>query len=320
MEFKPLSENQITNLCLLWNKELQSSFPMRERLLRQNIFQDPNFLSDGSWVAWDEEKNAAAGYIVTKAWQDYSAGMNIDNEKGWIHSLVVGSDYRHQGIGSELLDRAEGALIARGAKVISLGSDFHRRMFPGIPDDFTDVKMWFTKKGYTQTTISHDLTKSYEEGVVVDLPQFDNVMFRLAQPDELEKVISLLNRNFAGWAYQTRQYWELGGTGREFVLLEREGEIIGFCRINDSHSPIFAQNIYWEPLFHGELGGIGPLGVDERFRGLNYGLGIVQAGIHILMQRGIKHIVIDTTPFVDFYGKLGYKVWKSYALFEKRLD
>ncbi|MGO4275205.1 hypothetical protein AB4Z22_36135 [Paenibacillus sp. TAF58] len=53
---------------------------------------------------------------------------------------------------------------------------------------------------------------------------------------------------------------------------------------------------------------------------MKYGSSIVQAAIHYLRKQSVRHIVIDTTPFVDFYGKLGYRTWKSYAKYAKALE
>ncbi len=321
MRIVPLSENRIIDLCVLWNQELAAIFPMRERILKQNIFQDRNVLPEGSWMALDEESNDIVGFIVAKVWQDSVEGLDFGNRSGWIHCLLINSNYRGRGIGGELLKRAENAMRLRGVQVISIGGDFHWRVFPGIPDNLKDVQRFFSKKGYSTKETVHDLLNRYDPGASAQLPQFDKVTFRLARQDDREKLVAFITRCFSRrWDYQTRQYWERGGTGREFVVLEKEGDVIGFCRINDSHSPILAQNVYWEPLFASELGGIGPLGIDKQFRGLNYGLAIVQAGIHFLLERGILQIVIDTTPYVDFYGKLGYTVWKTYSAFEKQLE
>lgn len=77
--------------------------------------------------------------------------------------------------------------------------------------------------------------------------------------------------------------------------------MIGFCRVNDEASPYIAQNTYWAPLVPEPLGGIGPLGVDSRYRGKGYGLALVEEGIAELEARGMKHLVIDWTELVDFY-------------------
>ncbi|MFC5448548.1 GNAT family N-acetyltransferase [Paenibacillus aestuarii] len=321
MKLVALTEDRIQDVCRLWNQGLAPDFPIRERIVKQNVFQDRNFLPQGSWLAVEEATGKAIGFVVSKVWQDSKYDIEFSSEDGWIHALMVDPDHRNQGIGSELLRQAESALHGRGVRRVSLGNDFHRRVLPGVPHELAAAKRWFERNGYAYQGMTHDLVNHYDAKAQVALPQFENVVFRLAQPNEEDQVIAFMKRCFPGrWEYQTRQYWQLGGTGREFVVLEREEDIIGFCRINDSQSPILAQNVYWAPLFQGELGGIGPLGIDEKYRGLNYGLAIVQAGIHYLLQRGASHIVIDTTPYVDFYGKHGFSVWKSYDRFQKVLE
>src|SRR5699024_8165519 len=118
-------------------------------------------------------------------------------------------------------------------------------------------------------------------------------------------------------SFPTRRSSDL--TGREFVVLRKNNRIIGFCRINDEHSPMIAQNVYWAPLITGELGGVGPLGIDENERGQGYGLAIVEAGLAFLRQRGICHIVIDWTDLVNFYKKLGFCPWKGYLVYQKEI-
>ncbi len=89
--------------------------------------------------------------------------------------------------------------------------------------------------------------------------------------------------------------------------------------MNDRHSPFIAQNVYWAPLFDGDLGGVGPLGIDSAERNKGYGLKIVEAGIATLRNRGSNHIVIDWTRLIEFYGKLGFNVWKVYQKYTKTL-
>ncbi|MDO3409962.1 GNAT family N-acetyltransferase [Saccharibacillus sp. CPCC 101409] len=146
-------------------------------------------------------------------------------------------------------------------------------------------------------------------------------VFRAARPGDREALTAFMARCFpGGWDLQQRDYWNSGGTGREYMLLELEGRLAGFCRMNTQRSPLLAQNVYWAPLFEGELGGIGPLGIDPACRGGGYGLAIVQAADRALRLAGMRHIVIDTTPFVEFYGKLGYTPWKRYAKYDKTLE
>ncbi|WP_168119548.1 GNAT family N-acetyltransferase [Paenibacillus sp. HB172176] len=321
MIVEQLEEKHLAGMAQLWNKELSESFPMRLRLLRQNVIEDRLWLRSGSWVVREEETGGIVGFVVAKKASMESACHGIHPELGWIQALLVASEKRGQGIGGSLLKEAEDALRTAGAKQIMLGNDLHSRLFPGIPDELEETKLWFEKRGYDFIENTFDMLNSYGQDEHVGLPDVFEAKLRVAKESDREGLISFVSECFPGtWDYQVRDYWERGGTGREFVVLEKQGAIIGFCRMNDGQSPLLAQNIYWSPLFEEPLGGIGPLGIDVRYRGHQYGISIVQAAIHFLRERGMRHIVIDTTPFVDFYGKLGYKVWKGYAKFDKGFD
>lgn len=320
MKYLPLSADRLGDLCHLWNKEIGDQFPMREALFYQNSFDDQNVLPSGSLMVIDEQSNQVIGIIVSKLWQEKIEGVVYGDKVGWIQVLLVKSEYRNQEIGSTLLSKAEVALKENGTQKIILGRDPHH-YFPGIPVDYTKVNQWFKTKGYVNVADDHDLVLQDQLNQhPLKLPQFKGVEFRLLHDDEGEKLISFLHRCFPGrWEYEAIYYVQRGGTGREFVVLEKEGQIIGFCRINDSKSSYIAQNVYWTPLFKEELGGIGPLGVDPKYRKKGYGLAIVQAGMYFLQQREIRNIVIDWTGLIELYQKLGFKVWKSYSHFKKDL-
>lgn len=303
----------------LWNKELGSDFPMTGRLLTQTVFEDPNWLSEGSWVAKDSISGRVIGFVSSKHPGERLKQHGIGPDSGWIQSLLVASEARRAGVGEELLRHAESALRDAGSLRIALGNDLHHRLFPGIPAHLSETRSWFEKRGYACKEIVHDLFHAYGETPQVPLPDLTDASVRIATERDREALSALMTRCFPGaWDYQHREYWRRGGSGREYVLLERGGELIGFCRINDTGSLLLAQNIYWSPSFREPLGGIGPLGIDERYRGHQYGIKIVQAAIHYLLTRGSRRIVIDTTPFVDFYGKLGYTTWKTYAKYAKQ--
>jgi GNAT superfamily N-acetyltransferase len=317
MHYIALSEDRLTEICGLWNRELSDQFPMQEQLLKQNSFDDLNVLKEGSWMALDDVSGKMVGFVVAKLWQEHRDFV-LGAGAGWIQVLLVDRDYRKRGIGSELLKRAEKALLEHGVPKILIGRDpWH--YFPGIPKEYLEVRTWLEAKGYKDDNrVENDLLATYDENAVNELPKQEGVSYRLLERHEQNELLAFLHRCFPGrWEYEAIRYFELGGTGREFVVIETDGQIVGFCRINDSSSPIIAQNVYWSPLFETELGGIGPLGVDSAYQGRGFGLAVVQAGVHFLRERGIGQIVIDWTTLVAFYEKLNYRVWKSYDSYSK---
>lgn len=311
------NEDRLDDLLQLWNAELGNEFPMRKELFKQNSFDDENVCRDSSAIAVDED-DQVIGFIVAKKYQE-TIEIPMDRSSGWIQAIVVDQKTDADQVGSALLEHAEKGLEEKGANKILLGRDpWH--YFPGIPSEYKEAQRWFDEKGYQRIGTSHDLIRTYEEGEEDQLPEISRVEFSLVDRSEKDDLLAFLRRVFPGrWEYEAYHYFKKGGEGREFVVAKKDGKIIGFCRINDGKSPFIAQNVYWAPLFEEELGGIGPLGIDQEERGKGYGLAIVEAGVAFLRQRGIKRIVIDWTGLIDFYKKLGYDIWKSYETYEKEL-
>ncbi|RYL93076.1 GNAT family N-acetyltransferase [Sporolactobacillus sp. THM7-4] len=318
LRYLPITRNDVKEMVKLWNQEIGDDFPMREELLIQNSFLDPNVRSEGSLLAMDDQ-GCLIGFVIAKKYSEpLDVGMN--RSIGWIQVLLVRRDQRNQGIGTVLLNRAEKALTQEGASKIFLGKDVWH-YFPGIPDGYESVKKWFVSRNYHYDGTEYDLLT---ETVVDKLPEPDDgARFSLVHGKEDERLLlAFLHRNFPGrWEYEAIKYFERGGDGQEFVILKKNGKVIGFCRINGPFSPQIAQNVYWSPLFSdGQLGGMGPLGIDATERGNGYGSDLVRAGIACLNGRGLKRIVIDWTRLIEFYRKVGARPWKAYATYSKQLN
>jgi predicted N-acetyltransferase YhbS len=317
MKFMPWDVNRLEELVMLWNQELQESFPMRPELFQQNSFSDENISYEGSRIVVDEH-DKVIGFIVVKYLKEETS-VKMRDDVGWIQTLLVDANYRNQGIGTQLLQHAEAILHQKGVKEILIGRDTYH-YFPGVPSEDKETARWFEKRGYMQLTTETDLSRSYKEYEPIDWPVKPNAEFSILQESEKEDFLAFLHRCFPGrWEYEAVHYFQKGGTGCEFVVLKENGEIIGFCRVNDANSPIIMGNINWSPLFDESYGGVGPLGVDAEKRKNGYGLAVVKAGIAALRERGVKRIVIDWTGLVDFYRKLGFESWKSYEGYKKEL-
>lgn len=317
MQYINWNIDRLDELVNLWNQELGESFPMRKELFEQNSFKDENVCHEGSCMAVDSENNVV-GFVVAKRRQD-NVEVSMNEDDGWIQALLVDSNYHNIGIGSELLRRVESQFKANGKNHIWLGKDTSH-YFPGIPTQYENTTKWFEKHGYKNDGKEFDLICHYNKSNTFSFPLKSDVELSLLNKEEQEHFISFLHQSFPGrWEYEAIQYFQKAGTGREFVVLKKKGKIIGFCRINDSNSPVIAQNVYWAPLFNEELGGIGPLGIDSNERKNGYGLFIVEAAIAYLRERNIDSIVIDWTGLIDFYDKLGYKLWKSYYTYKKSI-
>ncbi|WP_210367546.1 GNAT family N-acetyltransferase [Bacillus sp. REN3] len=305
----------LKSLTELWNREIGRDFPMKEELLKQNSFNDENVLAEGSKIATDQQGNIL-GFVVSKKVKEGSA--LVPGGSGWIQVLLVDSRWRDQGVGTALLDAAESALKNAGTETVHLGGDpWH--YFPGIPKTYIGVKEWFRAKGYEEIDSVSDL--------LCDLTKIKSTnpegepSIKVLSPNEKEEFVAFLHLRFPGrWEYEAIEYFNKGGTGREYAIMKLHGNIIGFIRINDTNSSIIGPNVAWSALLDGKNGGIGPLAIAESERGNGYGLELVLGGLRILKERGASKAVIDWTEKIDFYRKTGAEIWKSYNPFKKVLE
>lgn len=313
-----MKEEHVQSICNLWNREIGSEFPMREALFKQNSVEDESVFGPASSFILNDH-NECIGVLVAKCTQSEETKQLLAKDIAWIQCLLIDSTFRRRGLGSELLEKAEAALFNTGVKKIALGRDpFH--YFPGIPSTMTETRAWFERRGYSCIKTVVDFMRSEKGRDIEPLPSFEATTFSILTLDDKERFLAFMHGTFPGrWEYEAIKYFQLGGTGREYVVIKKEDDIIGFCRINDPDSPIIAQNVYWAPHFDGKLGGIGPLGVDRTYRGQGYGAGVVQAAMTTLKKRDVDYLLIDWTEHIEFYQKFDFKIIWKYDQLEKNL-
>jgi len=67
------------------------------------------------------------------------------------------------------------------------------------------------------------------------------------------------------------------------------------------------------------VGELGPLGVLEAVRENGIGLALAARVTELLRERGASVRYVGWTWLVDWYGRLGYQVWREYVMSWKRL-
>ncbi|MGN7387289.1 GNAT family N-acetyltransferase [Sporosarcina sp. SAFN-015] len=315
MTVVPILEIRASDIVGLWNKEIGERFPMSAALWNQNTANEPNVMWEGSYAVCIDGQ--LCGFIVVKRHVE-KLDARMPATVGWIQCMLVGKPFQNEGLGSELLRHAEQALLEAGVDEIRLGRDpWH--YFPGIPLEDEVTIGWFEKRGYAKGGVETDLIKNVRDSELYKLTNSDK-HYRLLTKDDIPSLLRFLERVFPGrWHYEAIHYELIAGTGREFIGFFMDGELQGFCRINDQQSPVIAQNVYWSALCHGEMGGIGPLGIDRTIRGNHFGIDLVKAAANELIGRGVTDIVIDWTQLISFYEKLGFTPWKQYQSMTKTI-
>ena len=313
MLFKQVSINDVSAITNLWNRNIGHDFPISESLMAQNSFHDENIEQTASIAAWDGNK--LVGIIFAKRFKE-GYGLGFNKEVGWIQLLLVDKFYRQKGIGTKLLERALNHFKQLGIKKVHLGRDVWH-YFPGIPAQYNETIHWFEKKGFIRGDYTEvDLVRHFTEDHSKEKETLKNsdAQFSVLNIKDKDKLLAFLKDAFPGrWEYEAIKYFELGGTGSDYVVYWMNDEIKGFCRMNDEYTPFTGANRNWSLLFQGKSGGIGPLGIHQSARKSGLGLDIVKYAINTLYDRGCRHIVIDWTGLISFYEKVGFKVYKEYV-------
>lgn len=330
IQFRNYAPEEIHHVVKLWNTCL--SFSLQPNLWQSNTERLPHFKTEDFIGAWTQS-GVLVGFVLTRQFRDDSASATMLKSVdglGWISVLMVDPSWRGKGLGTRLLTLGEAQLVK--VKRIRLGADLGH-FFPGVPE--IQARYFFEKRGYSfKTSAVYDLSRSLRDWVAPPAPlavQQKQYYYGQGQPGEAGDILDFLKRPENGfsprWSYYLSYLLGQGYPVENITLLKQaDDKIVGFLQTWKPDD--FKENLsmraplYWAMAeYPGEVhGSIGPLGVDGSVRGGGLGLGLVAAGTEFLRQQGATFATIDWTDLIDFYGRLGYKPWKSYYTGLKELN
>ncbi|HUW69655.1 MAG TPA: GNAT family N-acetyltransferase [bacterium] len=302
----------------LWNRHIGNSFQLDRSLLLQQLRLD----TDPRLCLGTRD---ASGHLTSVILVKRAARPGPDGAVpaiGYLSWLLVDQNQRRQGTGTALLAQAGRWWEAHGASTVRLGSD-HYHLFPGRPvehgpgwDAFAGFagRFGFSGEGIECDLIA-DLRSLDAARPVASAELTGHYAYIAFDPKRTDAVMAFMERAFPGrWADEIAEAMAAGLRPDDLALAvdTRDGAIVGFSRIYDAASPVRGPSMYWLGLLGSKPGGLGPIGVDSSRRGEGLGMGLLRYCVRELATRGVETMVIDWTDLVDFYGKIGFKVWKRY--------
>lgn len=321
VNFKNINDDYYHDaISQLWNEEVGFIFPISEKMMKQNIYENSMFEKSSSFLAIQDGK--VIGFILAKVYnQRLSNEVIIEkyNNNGFISLFYVSRYYRKQGIGSKLLSLCEESLRKLNVKKISIGSDIDC-FFPGIPNDFDNLTDVFVRKrGYQANYYTHDLVCKLSKKELTN-NEIQGVTFRYCTSDDKEIVLEFFKKNFYGrWYYEAIEYFDDNDIKEEYLIAIKDNVVIGFLRINKMLINKISYNIMWANRFE-KLAGFGPLGVALEHRKNGIGSTLLNIGLAHCYNESYSDVLIDWTGLVAYYQKYGFQVWKCYLYASKTLD
>lgn len=297
----------------LWNRAIGNSYPLQERLLRQNVDENPNFRPGDAILAW--RGNALVGFALLQRYRGDEPDCQGWKNTGWLAAVVVDPALQRRGIGTRmvaaLLDQAEG--IAREA-VQPGGGIFW--FIPGVPEDLPAARPFCESLGFQFGRTVYDIRADLSAFVLPErstgLLTDHGLAARPCTVDETDRLLNFILTEFGGnWWYNAKTFFDAGGTPADWLLLLRDDAIVGMARLHHPGQAVIGAPRYW---LHGpDAGGLGPIGIAASLRGLGLGLALLHSTLAHLRERGVTDAVADWTDLLNFYAKAGFTPWKGYA-------
>jgi ribosomal protein S18 acetylase RimI-like enzyme len=318
----PYRRSRLRQLLAIWNAALGDRFPLSPELFLQNGARDPHVRPDACWLATVPGRAGAVGLCLTKVVREPLGADGWLPQRGWVSLLAVHPAHQRRGVGSALLACAEQYLRARRRTVITLGGD-PNHFLPGVPAD-RGTLAFFRAAGYVFAADAYDLRRALSRpatpAAAPSLPIPRGVTIRALQPADAPRLLTFLDEVFPGrWRYTVGRVLQQGGSIGDIMGVVAGKRVVGFAHLYHPHSRWIGPSVAWTWGLGRGTGGIGPMGLAPSFRGRGLGLALLDRSVRHLAELGVREIIVDWTELRDFYGRLGFSVWRHYRQGEKRL-
>lgn len=304
--FRPLAHGE--GVFALWEAALGGAYPVSERVFVQNTFGNPYYEPGDGVVA--AAKGRIVGFALAKLDRTPSRPR-----KGAVGVVLVHPSSRRRGVGRLLVGKLVDRLGALGAEAVGVGSPAIYRFWPGVPTDLEEARLFFEAEGFSLQRGTFDLVRNLENfetpekaGRVLGGREF---AVGPARSEEAGDILRFEHRHFPFWEDNYRMIIAVGGEG-DIILARRGPEIVGALCTYSPESRFRSTNLVWERILGEDVGGFGSVGVAEKWRGRGLGLALCAAAAERLRDRGVRLCHIDWTAHLEFYGKLGFDVWREY--------
>ena len=285
----------------LWGSVLGDIWPVEKQNFDEVVFDhnSKNFVvKNGSEII---------GHLSTQ----------LSGETAALVCILVNKAHQRKGVGTKLIEEATNKLKQQGTKEISLGSGGYSYFWPGVPKNLDSAIKFFDKLGWQYSETSVDMTtklKEYETPrSVIERTNNLGITFELAKNEQIKDILDFEKKNFPNWYKYFSSTVDKNELDNILIAKSSQSKILGSVLIDRDKK-------VWSRLLGDKVGALGALGVSEDARGQGVGLGLAAKGTEILKASGVDVCYLGWTWLIDWYGKLGYKVWREYQMSTKIFD
>jgi ribosomal protein S18 acetylase RimI-like enzyme len=310
VSLRPYQLSDFAALSALWQATLGTNWPLTPQYLARMTTGSERYRDGDHIVA--EQDGQVVGFVATRLHTSRSGGIPL---------LVVRPESQRQGIGTMLHEAAFGHLRQQDVTSINFTSGGDP-FWPGVPLNSEGAVEFFRASGWDFPENNYDLTRDLKDyqtpaGVLERVIQQGFIVRPTASREEASAVVEFEERHFPFWTEYFVGTAE-DGRYRDIIAAWEDDQVVGSLLINNDGVPGLDPDTKWHTLLGDDMGGIGAVGTNEAYERRGIGLSMVAAGSEILKARGVGQCIIGWTDLTGFYGKLGYTIWREYAMAESR--
>ncbi len=321
----------------LWNASAGARYPLQPAVLRQVTERNPSFSVSDARLAVEDDR--VVGFAYLGRHRGEVAGRRPWAGRGWLQAVVVAPDRRRRGVGRALVDSLLRGARADGIGQVELGGGIHY-LFPGVPADLPDAAPFVAALGAVpedgtwsapvageeasalaagRTGLSWDVRGRLDTSPAGPADRTalerEGLVLGPMTASERDEMLAYLSATFGpDWPHDMAWFLDEGGDPAAILLLRRGpgGPVVGHARIVvPDGGPVPPQH-YWRDLLGPDPGGLGPIGIAPELRGRGIGRALLALALEELQRRGGRDVVIDWTVLLDYYGRFGFRPWKTY--------
>jgi ribosomal protein S18 acetylase RimI-like enzyme len=295
------------DIFLLWENTLSSIWPLDKQTFEKVLFRSKNTKDNCKFIATVDNK--IIGFVATQ----------IKNKEGSIQLILVNKAHQRQGIGKKLLETAEQYLKNKKVRQIQLGAGGSSYFWPGVPKNLPHATSFFKSNGWNFTESSFDLVQDLAKYTtppyVFKRIEKEKLKFQNANNLSKKQILKFEKINFPNWHNAFKE----ADSSDILYVNNSKNEILGTVVLTSESSAQQGQCRTWTRILGKDLGGFGALGIKKSEREKGIGLALAAHSTEVLKQRGIRNCLLGWTWLVDWYGKLGFKVWREYKMSWKKV-
>jgi len=239
-------------------------------------------------------------------------------EKGSIFSIFVYSDCQRASVERRLLEAAAEHLGNLGVRTLRFGGG-RSYFWPGVPTDQLQViellKRYGWQAGGQISDMVGELATSHVPEEIIARIANSGAHLRLATAQDGPAILAFEEQHFPQWLPTAAR-----AVGQEdfanMLLAELDGRIVGANFLTSPGGPDFL----WRRMLGEDSAAYGAIGVSEAVRGRYIGYALAVRAAEILRERGAKRIFLGWVFSTEWYGRLGFRVWKTYQPMDKPLS